>query len=308
MQLMGNLKTVCQSYSHYGLKEDFNQLAVKIQELGVRVKDEMQPFQTEFKIPQEVYDQADADFGDKAESEDVRWNNFASYFIPRKSQEEINLKELVKKYPFKFMIGNNLMDAKGHPMSYVGSYESDPEGQLILHMSQNLYLQSYYLYIAINRLLTTHTLTSTNVMNSMIIPSPIFEEDRYDIIREAIDLFIEGKYILFCHLIVPQIEYAICNMVEMSGISILKPPKKNNGYQIRTLDDLLREQCVADILTPDGALYLQLVLTNQKALNIRNLLCHGNILPKYFSTDAAGRLFHVLVILGLIRSEPVLIK
>ena len=221
-------------------------------------------------------------FGDKAESSDVRWRNFASYFIPIKSKEEIALKELVKKYPFQFMIGNNLMDIKGHPMSYVGPYEDDPEGQLILHMAQKLNIQSYFLAIAINRLLTTNTLTVENVMTSLIIPSPLFEESRYDIIRKAIEFFIQGEYILFSHLIIPQIEYAICNLIEMSGVPILKPQRGNKGYQLRTLDDLLREQCVEDIFTSDGALYLQIVLTNQKALNIRNLLCHGIMPPRVF--------------------------
>ena len=136
IQLMGNLETVCQMYSHYGLKDEWKQLSVKIQELGARVKEEMQPFQTEFESSQEVYDLADEYFGDKAESSDVRWRNFASYFILTKAQEEVELRELVKKYPFQFMIGNSLMDSKGHPMSYVGPYEDDPEGQLILHMAK----------------------------------------------------------------------------------------------------------------------------------------------------------------------------
>lgn len=303
IQLMGNLEAICQMYSHYGLKDEWKRLSVKIQELGTRVKEEMQPFQTEFEIPQEVYEQADVYFGDKAESSDVRWRNFASYFIPIKSKEEIALKELVKKYPFQFMIGNNLMDIKGHPMSYVGPYKDDPEGQLILHMAQKLNVQSYFLAIAINRLLTTNTLTVENVMTSLIIPSPLFEENRYDIIREAIELFIQGKYVLFSHLIVPQIEHAICNYVEMSGVSILKPQRGGKGYQLRTLDDLLREQCIEVVFTPDGALYLQIVLTNQKALNIRNLLCHGIMPPEYFGYGAAGRLFHVMVLLGLVRSK-----
>ena len=302
IQLMGNIEAICQMYSHYGLKGEWKRLSVKIQKLGTRVKEEMQPFQTEFEIPQEVYEQADVYFGDKAESSDVRWRNFASYFVPIKSKEEKELKELVKKYPFQFMIGSNLMDIKGHPMSYVGPYKDDPEGQLILQMAQTLNIQSCFLPIAINRLLTTKTLTVENVMTSLIIPSPLFEENRYDIIREATDLFIQKKYVLFCHLIVPQIEYAICNLVEMSGVSILKPQRENKGYQLRTLDDLLREQCIEDVFTPDGALYLQIVLTNQKALNIRNLLCHGIMPPEYFGFGAAGRLFHILVMLGLTRT------
>ena len=49
IQLMGNLETICQMYSHYGLKDEWKRLSVKIQELGTRVKEEMQPFHTEFE-------------------------------------------------------------------------------------------------------------------------------------------------------------------------------------------------------------------------------------------------------------------
>lgn len=125
--------------------------------------------------------------------------NFVSYFIPTKAQEEMALRKLIKKYPLQFMIGNSLMDLKGHPMSYVGPYGDDPEGQLILHLTQK-----FFLSIAINRLLTTNTLTVENVMGSLIIPSPLFEESRYDIIRKAIELFIQGEYILFSHLLFPK--------------------------------------------------------------------------------------------------------
>ena len=305
MQLMGNLENVCQEYSKYGLKEDSARLIVKIQKLGERVGDEMQPFHKEFTISKEVYDQADENFGDKVESNAARWNNFAIYFISRKSQEEVALKELINKYPVKFMLGNKLMDPKGHPMSYIGPYETDPEGQLVLHMANSLNIQTYYLGIAINRLLTTNTLTVDNAMEYLIESCPLFDEDRYNIIREALELFIDGKYVLFCHLIVPQIEQAIRNMVEMCGVVILKLQKGGKGNQLRTLDELLREKCVEEVLTADGALYLQLVLTNQKALNIRNLMCHGIMPPVYFGAGAAGRLLHVLVMLGLVRSEPV---
>ena len=311
MQLMANFETVCQEYNKYGLKEDYNLLTVKLQKLGERVKDEMQPYQTEFTIPKEIYDQADEAFGDKAESNAQRWRNFAGYFIPNKSHEEIELKEFVKKYPLKYMMGNKLMDPKGHPLSYVGPYESDPDGQLVLHMANKLNLQDYYLRIAINKLLTSNTLTVDNVIKFLIEPSPLFEEDRYEIIREAIQFFIDGRYVLFSHLIVPQIETAIRNMVEMSGVTILKPQNKqqgSKGNQIRTLDELLREKCVEEVFGADGALYLQLVLTNQKALNIRNLLCHGIMPPVYFGVSAAGRLLHILVMLGLVRCEPIIAK
>jgi hypothetical protein len=53
----------------------------------------------------------------------------------------------------------------------------------------------------------------------------------------------------------------------------------------------------------DGAYYLRLVLTDQRALNIRNSLCHGILPPESFDKNVANRLLHVLVLLGLVRYE-----
>lgn len=301
LQLMGNLEQVYQMYRHYGLEAEASRLSVEIQKAGERAKDEMQPHQFEYTIPKEAQEQADVMFGDGAESNDERWNNFVVYFIPRKSDEEVALKELARHYPFRFMMGTNMMDAKGRPMSYVGSYESDPEGQLILHITQKMNLEIHFLYMAINRLLTTGTLTVEEVMARFVIPCPLFEEDRYEIIREAIAYLIDSKYTLFCHLIVPQIENALCNLVEMTGCSVLKPQRQGKGFQLRTLDDILREQAVSDAFTEDGAYYLRLVLTDQRAMNIRNLLCHGILPPSHFTSGAAAWLLHVLAMIGMVR-------
>jgi hypothetical protein len=52
---------------------------------------------------------------------------------------------------------------------------------------------------------------------------------------------------------------------------------------------------------PDGAMYLRLVLTDQRSLNIRNDLCHGILPPDNFHSGVAARLLHVLVMIGMVR-------
>ena len=89
----------------------------------------------------------------------------------------------------------------------------------------------------------------------------------------------------------------------MSGESVIRPQKKGAGFQLQTLDDLLRKKSVSDAFTEDGAYYLRLVLTDQRALNIRNSLCHGIMPPRYFGSGVAARLLHVLAMLGMVREK-----
>lgn len=302
-QYAANVEQIVTLYRHYGLEDEATRLTAVIQRLFAESKDEMESFQTPFEIPQEAYGQADLMFGDKASSDDERWNNFAFYFIPRKKEEEESLIERGKKFFFMNMTGSQLLDPKGRPLSKIGTLEQDFDGNLALHTAHKMNFQQYSLAIAINRLLSSGALTTEKVMQRIKL-SPIFEEDRYAIIAVALNYFINGEYILFSHLIVPQIENAICNLVEIGGESVLRPQKnREHGYQLKTLDELLRQPSVITTLTEDGAYYMQLVLTDQRALNIRNLLCHGIMPPEYFDSRSAGRLLHVLIMLSLIRLQ-----
>ena len=264
-------------------------------------KSSMEATSIEFSIPQEVYDQAEEMFGKKASSDAVRWQNFAIYFIPSETYEKQSLKELVDKYPLRYMVATQMMDANGRPMSVVGDYNSDPEGSLVLHITEKMNFSAYFLGIAIHKMIDVGLMGPERIMSEIIEPCILFDESNYDIIRQGLDFFFEGKYILACHIIVPQIENAIRNLVEKSGISVIKPQHKRNGFQLLTLDELLRTKAIEDAFTSDGALYLRLVLTDQRSLNIRNLLCHGIVPPQYFESGAAARLLHVLIMLGMVK-------
>ena len=303
LQYAGNLENVQRLYRHYNLDSEASRMMVDVQNAYAKAMDEMQPQEFEFEIPKELFEQAEVMFGKKAKDDSERWTNFAVYFIPNREKEEIGLRNLAKKYPFQFMMGNHLLDAKGRPMSEIGDLESDFEGNLALHIVEKMRLNFHFLEMAIHNMLDCDAITVDKLMDNMIIPCPIFEENRYDIIREALRLFMDGKYILFTHLIVPQLENAICTLVEKSGMSVLRPQKSGKGFQLKTLDDMLRMQPVKDALTDDGAYYLRLVLTNQIGLNIRNLMCHGITDPQYFGYGSAGRLLHVLFMLGMVREK-----
>ena len=301
IQRLGILEHLHKKYQYYGLSDESKRLLAEIQNVGKESRTSMETTTIEFAIPQEVYDQAEEMFGKKASSDAVRLRNFIVYFIPCKADEEQSLNKLVEKYPLRYIIATQMMDANGRPMSIIGDYQSDPEGNLVMHITEKMNLSAYFLGIAIQKMIDVGLLCTERIMSEIIKPCILFEESNYDIIRQGLDFFFERKYILASHIIVPRIENAIRNLVEISGVSVIKPQYKRNGFQLLTLDELLRTKPVADAFTPDGALYLRLVLTDQRSLNIRNLLCHGIVPPQYFDADTAARLFHVLVMLGMIQ-------
>lgn len=303
LQLMGNLENLHTKFRHYSLEEEAKLLAIKIQNIGTKAKAEMQSYEMKLTIPLEIHQHAEEMFGTGVEDDKTRFCNFAVCFIPDKSTEQVSLEEQIKKFPLTFMLPSKLMDSKGRPMSVIGPYEQDPEGHLIRHITQGMKINAYFLDLSIQKMIACGGLTIDKIMSELIEGSPIFESERDAVIRKALTFYFSEDYMLFCHLIIPQIEYAICNLVSLSGSSVLRPQRSGTGFQLKTLDELLRDESIIYVLKEDGAYYLRLVLTDQRALNIRNSLCHGILPPESFDVNAANRLLHVLVLLGLIRHE-----
>ena len=304
LQRMGILEQLHHKYVHYGLHEDANALLTEIQEAGVQASQTLQKHGYEYTIPQEVYEQADVLFGTKAASDEERWQNFVFQFIPSKDNAEKSLAEMAKQAPLYYMTGTNLMDYKGRPMSVIGSYEQDPEGNLVMHITEHLNFGTTFLGIAIRKMREVGLMTTDRIMSDIIEPCPLYEGYSYTVIRQALDFLFGDMPVVACHLLVPQIEAAIRNLVENAGYSVIKQQNKKSvekGFQLITLDDLLRKELVEQVFTPDGALYLRLVLTDQRSLNIRNDLCHGILPPDNFHSGVAARLLHVLVMIGMVR-------
>ena len=302
LQRMGILEQLHHKYIHYGLHEDANALLTEIQEAGAMASQTLQKHGYEYTIPKEVFEQADVLFGTKAASDEERWQNFVFQFIPSKDDAEKSLAEVAKQAPLYYMTGTNLMDYKGRPMSVIGSYDQDPEGNLVMHITQHLNFGTTFLGIAIRKMREVGLMTTDRIMSDIIEPCPLYEGYSYAVIRQALDFLFGDMPVVACHLVVPQIEAAIRNLVENAGISVIKQQKHvEKGFQFITLDDLLRKEPVEQVFNSDGAMYLRLVLTDQRSLNIRNDLCHGILPPDNFHSGVAARLLHVLVMIGMVR-------
>lgn len=304
LQRMGILEQLHHKFVHYGLHEDANALLTEIQEAGILASKTLQKHGFEYTIPKDVFEQADILFGTKASSDEERWQNFVFQFIPSKNEAEKSLAEVAKQAPLYYMTGTNMMDYKGRPMSFIGSYDQDPEGNLVMHITEHLNFETTFLGIAIRKMREIGLMTTDRIMSDIIEPCPLYDEYSYAVIRQGLDFLFGDMSVVACHLIVPQIESAIRNLVENAGYSVIKQQNKKyveKGFQLITLDELLRKVPVEQVFSPDGAMYLRLVLTDQRSLNIRNDLCHGILPPDNFHSGVAARLLHVLVMIGMVR-------
>ena len=104
------------------------------------------------------------------------------------------------------------------------------------------------------------------------------------------------------HILLPQIEAIIRNLAEKIEVPILKP-SRSGGFFYKTLDELLRNPKIVEVLGEDLCLYFRALLTDSRGWNLRNDVCHGISYIETFNQNTADRVLHALLCLALVKEK-----
>jgi hypothetical protein len=222
----------------------------------------------------------------------------ATQYIPIKAKVKEQIFDLSKTAPTIFIIPQRIQDEKGRVVATFGTLEQDLEGHIIRQISQNLSFSALFIRVVLNEAISQKGLSKFHILK-FLDRTPIINIERKVIIDRALDAYFQNDHLIFIHLIIPQIEEAIRNILELSDGSVLKPFKEGK-YSLRTLDDILRDNIILEALGEDFTDYLRILLTDQRGWNIRNMVGHGINSPKMFNQQTADRILHSLISLGLI--------
>ncbi len=300
MQVSGWLEQVRNLYLEYNLKEEAEQLLKRIREIGPKVAAELQPISHSVEIPKGKLDKYIEEIL-SGTSEEVMIRIVVAY-MPKKEEVKEQIFALSKTAPLIYLMAHQIQDERGRTIATIGSLENDLEGHIVRQISQNLSFSQLFLRRVVSEAFKRGKI-GTEVILEFIRKSPVISVERLVIIEKAIRAYFDEDHIVFAHLLIPQIEDALRNLVELSGGNVLKT-SRNGGYQLRTLDDLLRDQIMNEVLGEDWATYFRILLTDQRGWNLRNKVCHGLIESNQFSYEITDRLLHVLLSLGLLKENP----
>lgn len=225
----------------------------------------------------------------------------AVYYLPKKEEVIKQLKDLSEKHPLSYLFTHKILDSEGRVISTVGSLEEDIDGHIALQISQNMQIGSFFLRDTISTLIKKFNLDAKSIVE-YFYESPIFDERRKEFFTQGIKAYLNNEFLIALHILIPQIEALIRNLAEKIGIPVLKYPR-SGGFNYRTLDDLLRDKGIINVLTEDMCVYLRILFTDPRGWNLRNNICHGISQIDDFNQIIADRVFHALLCLSLVREE-----
>ncbi|MDT0581821.1 DUF4209 domain-containing protein [Brumicola blandensis] len=299
MQASSWLQHVHDIYISFNMKDAAEIVSRKISEVGPEVVESMQEFSHSMEIPREKLDA----YLDSMTSGglETTLNRIAIQFIPKKDQVEQQVLELAKNHPLTYLFTKTLQDHKGRPVATIGGVEEDLEGNVIHQLSQNMNIDSFFLRHSFNKASEVYG-RSSDELTSFILRSPIFEESKKDIVQKGVKSYLDEDYMSAIHILVPQAEAAIRTLVELMGGATLRK-NRQGGLQLRTFDDLLRDESVENCFGADTSFYFRMLLTDQRGWNIRNDVCHGISPAGAFHYSTADRIMHVMLCLSQVRES-----
>nr|WGE05418.1 DUF4209 domain-containing protein [Bacillus subtilis] len=283
-------------FVHYHLKEKAAEIRKEIYENGLKVRENFIPISKSMTFQDEELEKIMSTFL----SDDIYIDLLMlSYeFVPKKEEVIEQIKALSKTSPLLSLMPKIVNDDHGRKVAEIGNTEEDLEGNIIQSMSWNINVQAVFLDKVIKKIIEHHDLDSEKLL-SILMESPVFLEERRELLKKSLQMYFNEDYISFCHIVIPQIESAFRTLISFCESPIIKPSQNRNGYEFKVLGELLSDPIIEDVYDSNYKKYFQVLLNNPVGLNLRNHICHGISNIAIFNQYTASLLLHVLISLSL---------
>ncbi len=282
-----------------GMKDEANALTERIRDLGKMASEEMQCFSATIDIPEEKKEQVVSEIVHGSLEDSLA--RFAVNFIPNRNDMRNQICDLAKEAPLQYLMSCTIVDEEGRAIGKRGSLEEDLEGHIIAQTVTNLQFGRPFLRMIIERISLDEKFTVDSI-SEYLFRSPIFDQRYRGLIETGVSAYLARDHVVAAHILVPQIEHVLRELMKRTGGPVYKPAR-NGGYSLCLLDDILRDKGVVRSLGESVVLYLRVLLTDQGGWNLRNNICHGLQDPDSFGPAMGDRLFHVLLLLALVREK-----
>ncbi len=288
------LRKVHDLYKRFELHDETDALRKRICELGPETQNSLVEISAPIEIKKEDMDRCiNSILEGDLQTAILR---FIIKFIPQRADTKELLQALSKDSPIMFLGPINIMDHKGRPVATVGSINDDLNGRIMMQTRQKIGIEALLLREVIKEMISRFDLTVDAIVG-WIDGSPVFDPSRRVILERGLKAYFDSDALLALHLLVPQIENAIRELVELAGGDVYRP-NPAGGMDLRSMDDLLRDQITINMLSNDGVEYLRILYTDRRGINLRNKICHGMMPANSFDNSLADRVFHTIVMLS----------
>jgi hypothetical protein len=208
-------------------------------------------------------------------------------------------------------------DMNDHPLSLAFSHQNFTEigpsspvhtdSNEIMNSEIQNYIRFYVLYFdgwiakLVSEMEADGKLTSEGV-ESYVSSFGILDETSIFLLKRGIVHHFQRDYVASLHILIPQIETVLRQLLEYRNMSVFKDDKQ--AIMVRELGGLLGMQEIKEILGQDFHKYMQIKYVEVNGINLRNRLSHGLLRKDEFShSHSFSVIYTILILLTMGRSQ-----
>lgn len=220
----------------------------------------------------------------------------------RKGQAEDSVREIAKSAVLQAHITIAIMRHDGFSAAEIGSVDDDLDGRAVHHAANAFGYSAPFLNVALARLREKHSVDLDRLMSAMG-ESPLFPAGRQKLLREGIAAWFAEDWLKATHVMLPQIEAALRDLLAALGGAVMKPDRHYGGFQAIGLGEVLSHEIFRERVPEDIRFHLRVLLQDPRGINLRNEAMHGLAAHELFGRGIANWMVHSVILLGLIRLQ-----
>ena len=185
----------------------------------------------------------------------------------------------------------------GFTTARIGSVTEDMPGRVIYQAATAIGASAPFLHQALERVKARHQLDSSRLL-SFITKNPFFPPHSHILLKEGVDAWFAQDFVKAIHVLVPQVEAALREILIAMGESALKPNRDSGGFDVLPMGSILHTESFKTRFDPTARLHLRALYTEGKGLNVRNKLAHGVLGENFLGRGVANWVIHSLLLIA----------
>jgi hypothetical protein len=220
----------------------------------------------------------------------------------RKGQVETSVLELAKTAVLHSRVTLTIMRHDGFASAQIGSVEEDLDGRAIHQAATMFGNTAPFLNVALKRFREKHNVDLERLMSALAV-APLFPPERLKLVREGVAAWFAEDWIKAIHILVPQVEAALRDLLAALGGAVMKPNQKYGGFHAIGLGEVLTHDILRQQVPEDMQFHLRVLFQDPRGINLRGEAMHGLAAHELFGRGLANWVLHSTIMLSLIRFQ-----
>ena len=220
--------------------------------------------------------------------------------LVRRDRSEAGVRDIAKHAVFQAHIPIQIMRDDGFTSAVIGSVDKDLDGRAIHHAANFIGQGAPFLNVTLSRFCAKHGVDLERLA-TWLAESPLFPPSRLALVRAGLAGWFAEDWVKVTHVLLPQIEAALRNLLGMLGAPVMRPSRYHRAFQAIGLGEVLSHGHFRAAVPEDVRFHLRVLFTDPRGLNVRNDALHGLAAHELFGRGLANWMIHTVIMLGLLR-------